>query len=63
MLYKCDVGNCIDDVCCRAIGKMMLILLWPLFPFLLQLGVVAYWVTSALYPLAALTPWILNCGC
>ncbi|XP_076454555.1 choline transporter-like protein 2 [Babylonia areolata] len=33
----------------KAIGKMMLILFWPVFPFLLQIGVVTYWVTSALY--------------
>ena len=29
---------------------MWLVLFWPLFPFFLHLGVVAYWVTSALYP-------------
>ncbi|XP_070182253.1 choline transporter-like protein 2, partial [Littorina saxatilis] len=33
----------------KAISKMWLVLFWPLFPFILQLGVVAYWVTSALY--------------
>ncbi|KAL8625988.1 hypothetical protein ACOMHN_012580 [Nucella lapillus] len=33
----------------KAIGKMMLVLFWPVFPFILQIGVVAYWVTSALY--------------
>ncbi|XP_076436398.1 choline transporter-like protein 2 [Babylonia areolata] len=33
----------------KAIIKMMAVLFWPLFPFFLQLAVVAYWVTSALY--------------
>lgn len=33
----------------KAIGKMAMVLFWPIFPFFLQIGVVAYWVTSALY--------------
>ena len=48
-------------VCFRAIGKMWLVLFWPLFPFFLHLGVVAYWVTSALYPL--IRPLMLPFSC
>ncbi|XP_064616892.1 choline transporter-like protein 2 [Liolophura sinensis] len=33
----------------RAIGKMMSTLFFPLFPFILQLAVIAYWVVSAVY--------------
>ncbi|XP_060069733.1 choline transporter-like protein 2 [Ylistrum balloti] len=33
----------------RAIGKMMFTLIFPIFPFALQLGVVAYWLSVATF--------------
>ena len=33
----------------RAIGTMMFTLIWPIWPFILQVGLVAYWGTTCLY--------------
>ncbi|RUS83397.1 hypothetical protein EGW08_008818 [Elysia chlorotica] len=35
----------------RAVGSMWSTLLWPVFPFVLQVGVVALWACVAVYPL------------
>ena len=34
----------------RAISNMIFTLLWPIIPFLMQLGVIAYYIVSAVYP-------------
>lgn len=34
---------------CRAIGMMIFTLLWPIWPFLMQLSLVAYWGASCLF--------------
>ncbi|KAL5013099.1 hypothetical protein ScPMuIL_011650 [Solemya velum] len=33
----------------KAIGNMMFTLIWPIFPFILQIVVVGYWAASAIY--------------
>lgn len=34
---------------CRAIGMMMFTLLWPIWPFLMQIALVVYWGATCVY--------------